>query len=88
MTHLTEACVAIIHQLDERLDAKRPLEEKEYYKDLLRLLKGQQKKSQVDIVLIYILQCKINNVPDVSFPALMVSQFPSLYSKTRHSTWR
>ena len=85
MTHLTEACVAITHQLDEKLDAKRPMEEKEYYKDLIRLLKGQQKKTQVDMVLIYILQCKINNVPDVSFPAIMVSQFPSLYTKTKRS---
>lgn len=86
MTNLTEACVAVTHQLDERLDAKRPLEENEYYKDLLRLLKGQHKKSQVDMVLIYILQCKINNVPDVSFPALMVSQFPGLYTKTKRNT--
>ena len=85
---MTEACVAITHKLDANLDARRPLTEQEYFNDLLRLLKGQKKKSQADTILMYILRCKINNVPDVSFPALMVSQFPSLYTKPQGSKKR
>ena len=88
MTSMTEACVAITHKLDANLDARRPLTEQEYFNDLLRLLKGQKKKSQADTILMYILRCKINNVPDVSFPALMVSQFPSLYTKPQGSKKR
>lgn len=63
-----------------------------YYKALQGKLDNQSIRSSADMITIkamrYILQCKINDVPDVSFRALVGSKFPELYRRPAPQSYK
>lgn len=75
----TQECINLAVYLDSTLNSLIQLSLVDYYKALKSVIEVKQLTSFNSRLLSYILECKINDVPDVSMRSLVESRFPAAY---------
>lgn len=89
---LSQTVAGVLVSLAEELDRECPgpySTAAGYYRAMRSAIRGHREtpdRGRERRVLDYILQCKINSVPDVSLMALVGTRFPSLYRKHARGT--
>ena len=74
-----QECINLAVYLDSTLNPSIKLSEVDYFKALKSVIEVRQMNSFNSRLLSYILDCKINEVPDVSMRSLVASKFPTVY---------
>lgn len=79
----TQECINLAVYLDSNLNPSIKLSEIDYYKALKSVIEVKQLTSFNSRLLSYILDCKINEVPDVSMRSFVGSKFPAAYRRNK-----
>ena len=86
MTAKTQECINLVVYLDSTLDPSIQLSEIGYFKALKSVMVVKHLTSFNSRLLSYILDCKINEVPDVSMRSLVGTKFPIVYRVKKGET--
>ena len=79
MATRAQECINLAVYLDSTLNPSIQLSEIDYFKALKSVMETKQLTSFNSRLLSYILDCRINEMPDVSMRSLVASKFPTVY---------